>query len=390
MSANKAWQHHGCYHLGADALFDLPLLKSTIGCKDDWNSLDHFDPTADLRRLFKQFFDLRANYPVLNDGLSLVQLGNWTYLDYLPFSNGSATERGLWSIAKGGLSPLQNFTFNDTVWLLYTNENTTKSYSGDCTAASAIGSPYQADTVVRNLLYPFESYTLGTSNQSFFYNGLPPYFGCIESITFQPYDFKALVPAANWIAPIPALTKFSPGHDARIEVTSNSSNPNSIDVQIEFSDLMDCNSVTQSMNFTLASSGKGSSSPSVNSGSVVCQTISDANIVPVSVLGATVSTWYWKATIDNVADGVLTITINNPQSQNGVGTGVSLFLIASFLVSILTNRCACAIRLPTIFSFERANRTMLWCSRTPITTRPRSSRAVTTLCSLTARSVLRS
>ena len=327
MASNKAWQRHGCYHLGADALFNLPLAKSTLGCQDDWNSLDHFDPTADVRRLYKQFFDLRGSFPVLNDGFSLFQNGNWTYQDFLPFSNGTPTERGLWSISRGGLTPLQNFTYNDTVWLIYTNENTTVSYSGDCTTTSGIAGPYQAETVVRNLLYPFENYTLGTSNNSFFSNDLAPYFGCIEAITMQPYDFKALVPVANWVPPTPALTKFTPGHDARIQVDDSSTSPNSIDIQIEFSDLMNCNSVTQSMNFTLASSGKSSTTPSVNSNSVQCQTISAENVTPASVLGVTVSQWYWKGTIDNVADGILTITINNPQSQNGVGTGVSLFAL---------------------------------------------------------------
>jgi len=74
---------------GAEALYDLPLTKATLGCKDDWNLLDHFDPTADLRRLFKQFFDLRATYGVLNDGFSLLQHGNWTHEVFLSFSNGS-------------------------------------------------------------------------------------------------------------------------------------------------------------------------------------------------------------------------------------------------------------------------------------------------------------
>lgn len=327
MTSNKAWQRHGCYHLGADALLDLPISRASLGCLDDWNSLDHFDPTADVRRLYKQFFDLRASYPVLNDGFSLVQNGNWTYEDFLPFSNGTPTERGLWSLSRGGLSPLQNFTYNDTVWLVYTNENTTVSYSGNCASGSGtpISGPYQAETVVRNLLYPFENYTLGALNTSFFFNGEAPYFGCIESLTMQPYDFKALVPTSNWIQPIPALTKFTPGHDARIGVDDNSTSPNSIDIQIEFSDLMNCNSVTQSMNFTLASSGKGSTTPSVDANSIQCQTIPPENITPAFVIGATVSAWYWKGTIDNVVDGILTITINNPQSQNGVGTGVSLY-----------------------------------------------------------------
>ncbi|KAF9642044.1 hypothetical protein BDM02DRAFT_3194024 [Thelephora ganbajun] len=216
MSSTKAWQRHGCYHLGSDALYALPLTKAALGCQDDWNSLDHFDPTADVRRLYKQFFNLRVNYQALNNGFSLVQHGNWTHQDILPFSNGSVTERGLWSISRGGLSPLQNFTLDDTVWILYTNENTTKTYSGNCTTDTGIGGPYQA-TMVRNLLYPFENYTLGTSNRPFFFDGKALFFGCIESITLQPYNFKALVPANKWVAPTPTLTKFTPGHDARIK-----------------------------------------------------------------------------------------------------------------------------------------------------------------------------
>ena len=328
MASTKAWQRHGCYHLGSEALFALPLTKVSLGCHDDWNSLDHFDPTADIRRLFKHFFDLRAHYPILNDGLSLVQHANWTHDDYLPFSNGSATERGMWSVSRGGLQPLQNFTFDESIWFLYTNENTTTTHGGKCSTDDGIPGPFQSGTVVRNLVYPFENYTLGASNKLFFFDDKAPFFGCIESITLQPYDFKALVPVANWVAPIPALTKFTPGHDARIEVTNDNQNPNSVDVQIEFSDLMDCDSVSKSITFNLTSSGIASSSPSVKSGSVVCLTIPDANIQPAAILGATVSQWYWKATIENFADGILTITIKDPQSQGGVGTGVSHLLTA--------------------------------------------------------------
>ena len=139
--SNQAWQRHGCYHLDADAPFNLPISGAAVGCQDDWNSLDHFAPTADVRQLYKQCFDLRAKFPFLNDGFSLVQNGNWTYEDFLPFLNGTPTERGLWSVSWGGLSPFQNFTFNDTVWLLYTNENATTSYTGNCTTNSGIAGP---------------------------------------------------------------------------------------------------------------------------------------------------------------------------------------------------------------------------------------------------------
>jgi len=52
----------GGYHLVTKALFDLRIAKATPGCQGDWNLLDHFDPTVDLLRLFKKFFDLHVNY----------------------------------------------------------------------------------------------------------------------------------------------------------------------------------------------------------------------------------------------------------------------------------------------------------------------------------------
>ena len=85
------------------------------------------------------------------------------------------------------------------------------------------------------------------------------------------------------------------------EVADDNQNPNSVDVQIEFSDR-----VTKSIAFNLTSSGKGST-PSVKYGSVLCLTIPDANIQPAAILGGTVSKWYWRATIESFADGILTL-----------------------------------------------------------------------------------
>ena len=82
---------------------------------------------------------------------------------------------------------LQNFTLNDTVWLLYTNENSTITYSGNCTTDSGIAGLYESDTTVCNLLNPFESYTLEASDRPFYFDGKASYFGCIESITLQPF-----------------------------------------------------------------------------------------------------------------------------------------------------------------------------------------------------------
>lgn len=83
-----------------------------------------------------------------------------------------------------------------------------------------------------------ENYTLGAPYRLLFFDRKAPFFDRIESITLQPpCDFKVLVPAPNWIATVPTSTKFTPGHDARIEVANDNQNPDRVDVQIKFSDL---------------------------------------------------------------------------------------------------------------------------------------------------------
>jgi len=57
-----------------------------------------------------------------------------------------------------------------------------------------------------------------------------PFFGCIKSITLQPYGFGALAPAEFRVTPTPALARFTPRDDARIEVTDDGQNPDSIDI----------------------------------------------------------------------------------------------------------------------------------------------------------------
>ena len=170
MSSSAAWQRHGCYHLGSEQYFNMPLEKSLIGCEDDWNSLDHFDPTADNKRVIKHFHHLREQYPSLLDGLNLVQFGNWTHQEQYPGSNSTPTELGLWSAARSPIPVVQNFTGERTtqVWLLYTNENLTQNYEYPCDGGSWISTPFMGGAQIRNLIYPvsllsFSSISLYTS-----------------------------------------------------------------------------------------------------------------------------------------------------------------------------------------------------------------------------------
>ena len=192
MMSNKAWQRHGCYKLGSAQYFNWPLESALVGCMDDWNSLDHFDPTAEMRRLMKQFLYLRTTYSALQDGWDLVQRGNWTFDILRPGSNGTVTEMGLYSVSRAGIAGVQNLTGNhtDQVWMLYTNMNETTTWSYDCLGSLWISSPYESGTTVQNLLAPFEQYTLQDSGSSYFNTGSAPWYGCLSNITLDPYGMK--------------------------------------------------------------------------------------------------------------------------------------------------------------------------------------------------------
>ncbi|KAI0302169.1 modular protein with glycoside hydrolase family 13 and glycosyltransferase family 5 domains [Russula brevipes] len=320
MFSNKAWQRHGCYRLGSDQYFNIPLDKAVLGCMDDWNSLDHFDPTANSRRLFAHFLYLRTVYSSLQDGFNLVQRGNWTYFIQRPGSNHTQTEMGLWSISRSGIPTVQNLTGNNSgqVWMFYTNENTTKNYQLDCKSAEWISAPYVSNTTVRNLVYPFESYTLEDSLSSFNNDSKPPYQGCLSNLTMDPYSYKIFVPTAQWVPPRPALTKFSPGHDARVSSDSNGGNTTTVAISFEFNTAMDCPGVTRALSLNMSSSGHGAN-PTIDAQSVQCGPVKNPDTPSLS--GDFPSVWSWSATLQGMPDGILTLTLDHAPASDGRTTG---------------------------------------------------------------------
>jgi len=168
MTSAQAWQLHGCYKLGSSKYVDFPLDRSLTGCEDDSVSLDHRDPSHPVRGLIKMMFEMRENYPTLNDGWYLQQLSNQTFDIYLPGSNGTATETGLWSVMRSRFADTQNFDGqgqgNTSVWLLYSNDNKTVEHQFNCSSKDALISPFPMGTTVKNLFPPFEELTLANSS----------------------------------------------------------------------------------------------------------------------------------------------------------------------------------------------------------------------------------
>lgn len=164
MTSSIAWQLHGCYVVGSVKYASFPLDAALYGCQDDNVSLDHRDPSHPVRNVIKRMFDMREIYPVLHDGYYVQQLSNHTYDIYLPGSNNTPTETGLWSVYRSAFDGVQNFTGvgkeGQSVWLLYSNENKTVEYTFNCSDDASLVAPFDEGTVVKNLFPPFEEYEL--------------------------------------------------------------------------------------------------------------------------------------------------------------------------------------------------------------------------------------
>lgn len=319
MASAQAWQMHGCYKIGDHNLNDWPASNLLHACKDDTVSLDHRDPSSPLYGVFKQMFELRERYPVLNDGFLFQQISAQVDTYKLPGSAGGVTEHGLYSSVRGVEFGLQDDLTtghgNQPVWLLYSNRNYTEHYVSDCTDdLSAIAAPYLTNTTVRNLFWPFETYELKTDAAvNIELGGTSMMSGCLNDIIMEPYGFKALVPVGNWTMPSPTITKFLPGHDHRFVSNTSSADPDSVDFELRFSDEMDCDSVKNSLTFQSVTEHNQTASLD---GSVTCQTIEDPKR-EVNFTGPSASMWYLRGTLNNVYDGVHRITVDNATNQAG-------------------------------------------------------------------------
>lgn len=61
----------------------------------------------------------------------------------------------------------------------------------------------------------------------------------MNKITLTPFSFRAYVPEDVWYPPPPTMTKFSPGHDARLLTIEGASNETSFDIYFEYDQPMD-------------------------------------------------------------------------------------------------------------------------------------------------------
>ncbi|KAI9741677.1 MAG: Cell wall alpha-1,3-glucan synthase ags1 [Cirrosporium novae-zelandiae] len=324
MSPATAWQTHGCYHLGSSVYYKMPLNAAKNGCNDNTTNYDHRDPSHPVRNIIKRMYQIRDDFPVINDGWYLQKLSNQTEDVYYPGSGGTATVTGIYSVLRSRWSTHQDFddaggAGNQSVWLLYTNLNRTKTYTFDCTnndtatATKALIAPFDAGTTVKNLFYPYDEKTLVKSATKLGLEGSEKYNGCLDSVTMDHYEFRAYVPVAKWVGPPPMVTKFYPGHDHPFLSNVSAGSTETVDIVFGFNTEMNCDDLTSALSFN--SSTEDGSTPSIDSSTITCGNLS--NVIESEYAGGIATTWTYSATLKGVANGVHRITINNATTESG-------------------------------------------------------------------------
>ncbi|PIG87989.1 hypothetical protein AARAC_004507 [Aspergillus arachidicola] len=316
MSPSTAWKTHGCYSLGSSQYYNWPVSAGREGCHDEAVAYDHRDPSHPLHNIIKHMFQMRQDFPVLNDGYSVVKLSKQTHEIQYPGSNGTATEVGVWSVMRDIVSNIQDFGDsgnNEPVWLVYQNDNKTVEYSFDCGSNdSALISPFTTGTTVVNLFYPHDEHELKDGPKSLHLNGTNATNGCLDSLKMKPFEFRAYVPKANFVKPRPMITQFEPGHDVPQLSKVGHDESEDIDVSIYFSTKMDCDQVTKSISFE--SSTEAGKTPSINNNSVSCK---DAKGDDPKWTGQIPNAWVWTAKLTGVYNGIHRLTIKNATSSDG-------------------------------------------------------------------------
>lgn len=272
------------------------------------------NPSHPVRNIIRRMFELRRTFPTLNDGYQLETLSNQTQDAYFKGSDGTPSPFGIWSIYRSALDGVQDLSGsggqgNQGVWLVYSNENTTKAYDFDCQDESmALVAPFAANVTVKNLFYPFDEYTLENSTQT---------TGCLSGLSMPPFGFKALVPVAQFVSPAPVITGVVPSHDSRITADVELGQQQNVSIEIHFSTSMECSLVADSL--TIDSHTQDGITAELLASTTSCGSV-DLDESSSSYAGQPATLWKFSAELGNVSHGIHTLTVNNASSGNGSST----------------------------------------------------------------------
>ncbi|KAJ5651230.1 uncharacterized protein N7484_004953 [Penicillium longicatenatum] len=326
MSPATAWKTHGCFSLNSTQYFDWPIKSGRDACHDESVTYDHRDPSHPIRNTIKHMYQMREDYPAMNDGWWIQLLSNQTHDVYYPGSNGIATETGMWSVLRSPYTQKQDLgkAGNQTVWFVYQNDNHTVTYDFDCSDPNrALIAPFGTNTTVKNLFYPHDELTLEKSTTKLHLNASSVWNGCLSNLTLRAYEFRAYVPKSKFHPPRPMITKFTPGHDVPVLSKAQPGESENLQIGLYFSTEMNCSTVTQAI--TLESTTETGETPSIDKNTINCRLV---NPEYSNLTGHIPSAWAWTATLNGVYNGVHRLTVSNVTSSDGRKTNaIDHFLI---------------------------------------------------------------
>jgi alpha-1,3-glucan synthase len=324
MSSHTAWWTNGCFNVNTTKFFDFPIEKGSNGCNDITVTYDQRNPAHPLRNVMKRMFEIRAHYPVANDGLFVQTISQLTEDIYLPGSSTTPTVTGLWSVLRGYFPEVQTETIwpNQTIWLVYQNGNKTKTFGGSCSNSSAaLLAPFESGTKLKNLFYPYHELTVddgpSDSNNS-----------CVKGgMELEPWEYRAYVPIDVFVEPGPTVTEFVPGHDSRL--LSAEDTGETIPIQLGYSAAMDCDIITNAI--TLNATTQKGTVATLDTSSVSCTNVT-ARTTSNNFIGEVPTVWTWSANLTNVYHGIHQLTVANVSTSEG--SGVYTNATDSFLIRV--------------------------------------------------------
>ncbi|KAJ6013120.1 hypothetical protein N7522_003475 [Penicillium canescens] len=318
LSSQTAWWTNGCFNLNTTKFYDFPIEKGRDGCNDITVTYDQRNPAHPLRNIMKRMFEIRNHYPVANDGFYLETISQLTEDIYFPGSSTTPTVTGLWSVLRSYFPGVQTDTIsgNQTLWLVYQNGNTTKTFGGSCSnKTSALLSPFESGTKLKNLFYPYDELTLedGPDNST---------YGCVRRMKLLPWEYRAYVQTDSFVEPGPSVTEFLPGHDARL--LSSQDAADTIPIQLGYSKAMDCDSITDAI--SLNSTTEKGIVASLDTSSVKCTNIT-TRTTGNNFIGEIPTAWIWTANLNNVYHGIHRLTVANVSTSGFYTKSTDSFLL---------------------------------------------------------------
>jgi alpha-1,3-glucan synthase len=217
------------------------------------------------------------------------------------------------------LRNVQTLENNQSVWLVYQNDVAT-NYKFDCSSkTNGLISPFDKNTTVKNLLSPYDEIELKKGPVKLGIDGSEDFNGCVDELDLDAYAFRAYVPKSAWLPPVPTITKFLPGHDARILPKGGKDGKESLEIEFQFSEEMDCDWITRSI--FINSTTVDISTPELDNSTVTCSEITNPE-KPLYVGGVS-SVWKWHGTLVNVSNGIHAISIQEAATSDQERTTLS-------------------------------------------------------------------